>query len=184
MIDTLVRLLAQAFIPEEARGLNRYALVTLHRPSNVDETKMLTRVLKILGRVSRELPVLFPVHPRTRRRIEDFGLCKTDEDGVRFMSPLPYVQFLGLQRHATVVITDSGGIQEETTFLGVPCLTLRENTERPITVAEGTNILIGSDPERLFPEVMEILSGRIKQGRIPVLWDGRAGERIAKALAP
>lgn len=182
MIDTLVRLLPRAVMPEEARELTRYALVTLHRPSNVDEPGMLARILEILGRIGRELPVLFPVHPRTRLRIEAFALQADGTDGVRFLKPLPYLECLGLQRYATLVITDSGGVQEETTFLGVPCLTLRETSERPVTITEGTNTLIGDQPESLYAEVMTILAGRGKCGRIPPLWDGRAGERIAQAL--
>jgi UDP-N-acetylglucosamine 2-epimerase (non-hydrolysing) len=184
MIDTLVRLLPRAEIPEAAAGLNRYALVTLHRPSNVDEAGRLGRILEVLGRIGRELPVLFPMHPRTERRMEAFGLRAALADGVRLLHPLPYLQCLALQRQATVVITDSGGIQEETTFLGVPCLTLRESTERPVTITEGTNTLIGARPERLYPEVLAILAGRRKEGRIPALWDGKAGERIARELDP
>jgi UDP-N-acetylglucosamine 2-epimerase (non-hydrolysing) len=120
MIDTLVRLLPQAEIPEEAAGLERYALVTLHRPSNVDAEDMLAWILEVLGRIGRELPVLFPVHPHTRQRMEAFELRAAVPDGVRFLNPLPYLQCLRLQRHAAMVITDSGGIQEETTYLGVP----------------------------------------------------------------
>jgi UDP-N-acetylglucosamine 2-epimerase (non-hydrolysing) len=183
MIDTLIRLLPRAHAPSETKQLSRYALVTLHRPSNVDEPGILAGTIKVLERISQDLPVLFPVHPRTRERLETFGVEVNNVNGLRFMPPISYLQFLALQRQATVVITDSGGIQEETTFLGVPCLTLRENTERPVTVSEGTNILIGRDPERLRCEVDAILAGRIKHGRIPHLWDGKTGERIAKSLA-
>jgi UDP-N-acetylglucosamine 2-epimerase (non-hydrolysing) len=184
MIDTLVRLLPRAEMPQEVQGLGRYALVTLHRPSNVDDAEMLARVLKSLGEIAAEIPVVFPAHPRTRRRIAEFELDAEDGNGIRLVSPLPYLQFLALQRWAAVVITDSGGIQEETTFLGVPCLTLRATTERPVTVTEGTNVLIGERPERLYPEVTAILRGRGKEGRIPPLWDGRAAERIAQILVP
>jgi UDP-N-acetylglucosamine 2-epimerase (non-hydrolysing) len=182
MIDTLVRLLPRAVMPEEAKGLGRYALVTLHRPSNVDEPDMLGRVLKALEEIAKEVPVVFPIHPRTRRRIEGFGLVATGGNGIHLLDPLPYLRFLGLQQQATVVITDSGGIQEETTFLGVPCMTLRRTTERPVTITEGTNTLIGDEPERLYAEVMAILGGRRKLGRIPPLWDGQAALRIADIL--
>jgi UDP-N-acetylglucosamine 2-epimerase (non-hydrolysing) len=182
MIDTLVSLLPQAEIPEEAAGLERYALVTLHRPSNVDAPVMLEQILEVLGRIGRELPVLFPVHPRTRQRMEAFELRAAVPDGVCFLNPLPYLQCLALQRHATVVITDSGGIQEETTFLGVPCLTIRDNTERPVTVTRGTNVLIGHDMNRLRAEVDQILAGTWKPGQVPPLWDGHAAERIVEAI--
>jgi UDP-N-acetylglucosamine 2-epimerase (non-hydrolysing) len=184
MIDTLVRLLPRAVMPEEARGLERYALVTLHRPSNVDKPEMLARILKALEEIARELPVIFPLHPRTRRRMEEFGLEAADQNGLWLLNPFSYLEFLGLQRQATAVITDSGGIQEETTFLGVPCLTLRTTTERPVTMKEGTNILIGEEPERLYPEVQAILGGQRNTGRIPPLWDGKAAQRIAGVLVP
>jgi UDP-N-acetylglucosamine 2-epimerase (non-hydrolysing) len=181
MIDTLLRLLPKAQPPPEVDGLERYAFVTLHRPSNVDDPEMLGHVLDALEAVGQELPVLFAVHPRTRQRLEAIGRC-SGANGVRVLPPLPYRQCLALQQKATVVITDSGGMQEETTFLGVPCLTLRENTERPATVTEGTNILLGQRPERLPEEVRAILHGRRKQARVPPLWDGQAAERIADAL--
>ena len=183
MIDTLVRLLPRAVMPEEAKGLEHYALVTLHRPSNVDEPEMLARVLKVLEAIAKEMPVVFPIHPRTLRRIEGFGLVAGSGNGIRLLTPLPYLQFLGLQQWAAVVITDSGGIQEETTFLGVPCMTLRRTTERPVTITEGTNTLIGDEPERLYSEVMAIVGGQRKVGRIPPLWDGQAAVRIADILA-
>jgi UDP-N-acetylglucosamine 2-epimerase (non-hydrolysing) len=125
------------------------------------------------------LEVVFPVHPRTRQRIQQFGI---DTKNLCLLEPLPYIEFLSLQRHAVVVVTDSGGIQEETTYLGVPCLTLRSNTERPVTVTLGTNVLIGQDLPRLSSELSKIAKGKAKKGSIPPLWDGHAGERIAKAL--
>jgi UDP-N-acetylglucosamine 2-epimerase (non-hydrolysing) len=125
------------------------------------------------------MTVLFPAHPRTRKRISDFGL---NPGQLRVMDPLPYIDFLGLLCDATMVITDSGGIQEETTFLGVPCLTVRENTERPITVTQGTNVLVGRDPGKLRAEVSRVLAGDARKGTIPPLWDGKAGERIADVL--
>ena len=135
--------------------------------------------MQSLLEVSRELTLIFSAHPRTRKRISDFGL---NAGQLRVLDPLPYIDFLALQSGAQVVITDSGGIQEETTYLGVPCLTLRENTERPITVSMGTNVLVGRDPERLRRAVANILAGRHKKGTIPPLWDGKAAERIADVL--
>jgi UDP-N-acetylglucosamine 2-epimerase (non-hydrolysing) len=179
MIDSLVRLL-----PDAGRcGTNgfpkAYALVTLHRPSNVDDGAALQKLLRSLLELSQQLAVIFPVHPRTRQRIAEFGL---QSDQLRLLDPLPYVEFLALQRNAQVVITDSGGIQEETTYLGVPCLTLRDNTERPITVSMGTNILVGQDASKLHHEIAKILNGEAKRGTIPPLWDGHAGERIADVI--
>ncbi len=184
MIDTLVRLLPQA----EARlsqlqaalgiGKQRYALVTLHRPSNVDEPVGLQRIMQALCEIAKDTQVIFPVHPRTRQRFQKVGIG-TQESGIHLIEPVGYVDFLALQKGATLVITDSGGIQEETTFLGVPCLTLRENTERPVTVTLGTNTLVGQDTERLRREAARILRGEVGKGGIPPLWDGKAGERIA-----
>jgi UDP-N-acetylglucosamine 2-epimerase (non-hydrolysing) len=184
MIDTLVRLLplSDAHWPvlEKELAPGRFALVTLHRPSNVDDPRQLSRLLAELGRIGKELFVLFPVHPRTRQSIQAGGL---DVPGtIRLFDPLGYLDFLALERHAAVVITDSGGIQEETTFLGTPCLTLRDSTERPITVTMGTNTLIGGDMPRLQTELRRILEGKGKQGRCPPLWDGHAAERIAAEI--
>jgi UDP-N-acetylglucosamine 2-epimerase (non-hydrolysing) len=180
MIDSLVKLLPLAE-RQSRNGLpERYALVTLHRPANVDDGETLERILRSLVEVSRELAVVFPAHPRTRLKIAEFAL-KTDQ--LRVLDPLSYVDFLALQARASVVITDSGGIQEETTYLGVPCLTVRENTERPITVAVGTNVLVGSGPERLRAEMARVLAGQPKKGSVPPLWDGHAGERVAEVVA-
>jgi UDP-N-acetylglucosamine 2-epimerase (non-hydrolysing) len=129
--------------------------------------------------VNRDLSVVFPAHPRTRQRISDFGLSV---EQLQLLDPLSYLDFLGLQSRATVVITDSGGIQEETTYLGVPCLTLRENTERPVTVSLGTNVLVGRDPNKLRSELFLVLAGKAKKGTVPPLWDGHTGERIAALL--
>jgi UDP-N-acetylglucosamine 2-epimerase (non-hydrolysing) len=179
MIDSLVKLLPAAR-RQNLNGLpERYALVTLHRPANVDDGAILKRILQSLLEVSQDLRVIFPAHPRTRKRIADFG---QHSGQVQIVDPLPYLQFLGMQSRATVVITDSGGIQEETTYLGVPCLTLRENTERPVTVSLGTNVLVGRDPDKLRSEVSRVLAGEAKKGTIPPLWDGHAGERIAALL--
>jgi UDP-N-acetylglucosamine 2-epimerase (non-hydrolysing) len=179
MIDSLVRLLpAASECPRD--GLpDRFALVTLHRPSNVDDAKTLKNILESLLTVNEKLDVVFPVHPRTRARISQFGLSI---DKLHLLEPAPYIEFLALQRRATAVITDSGGIQEETTYLQVPCLTVRSNTERPITVTMGTNTLVGQDSRKLAVELSAILEGKGKRGGIPPLWDGQAGERIADAL--
>ncbi len=180
MIDSLVKLLPVAQ-RQSGNGLpEHYALVTLHRPANVDDGTTLRSILQSLIEVSRDLEVVFPAHPRTRQRIAEFGLNARQ---LRVLDPLPYVDFLGLQARAAVVITDSGGIQEETTYLGIPCLTVRENTERPITVSLGTNVLVGRDPHKLRSEVALILAGNGKKGTIPPLWDGKAGERIAALVA-
>lgn len=185
MIDTLVRLLPQAEqcwpVLKEQFNLKQYGLVTLHRPSNVDNPKILAEIITTLDDISRDLPVLFPIHPRTYKRLETLNLQRTTHN-LQLISPLGYLDFLALQQRATVVITDSGGVQEETTYLNTPCLTVRENTERPITVTEGTNILVGQNMERLRREVNQILDGKVKQGSIPFLWDGRAGERIADII--
>jgi UDP-N-acetylglucosamine 2-epimerase (non-hydrolysing) len=181
MIDSLVKLLPAAQLQNRNGLPGRYALVTLHRPANVDDSIILKRILQSLLEVSHDLSVIFPAHPRTRKRIADFGL---HADQLQILDPLSYLEFLAMQSRATVVITDSGGIQEETTYLGVPCLTLRENTERPITVSLGTNVLVGRDPEKLRSELARILAGHAKKGTIPPLWDGHAGARIAALLAP
>jgi UDP-N-acetylglucosamine 2-epimerase (non-hydrolysing) len=179
MIDSLVRLLPLARKTSRDGLPERYALVTLHRPANVDDSTTLKGILESLLEVNRDLAVVFPAHPRTRKRIADFGL---DAGQLRVLDPLPYVDFLGLQARAAVVITDSGGIQEETTYLGVPCLTVRENTERPVTVSMGTNVLVGRDREKLRTELSRVLGGQAKKGKVPPLWDGRAGQRIADVL--
>jgi UDP-N-acetylglucosamine 2-epimerase (non-hydrolysing) len=183
MIDSLVKLLPAAQ-RQNQDGLSgcyaeRYALVTLHRPANVDDGAILKRILQLLLEVSQDIAVVFPAHPRTRKRIADFGL---HAEQLRLLDPLSYIEFLGMQSRATVVITDSGGIQEETTYLGIPCLTLRENTERPVTVSLGTNVLVGRDPDKLRFELSRVLAGQAKKGTVPPLWDGHAGERIASVL--
>jgi len=186
MIDTLVRLLPKA---EQSRvgadlGLSPahpYALVTLHRPSNVDEPAQLAAIMSALDQISRSLTVVFPVHPRTLARLNELNLMPSAPQ-IRLVEPLGYLDFLALEQRAQVVITDSGGVQEETTFLGVPCLTLRENTERPITVHLGTNSLIGHDMARLQQEIDHILAGRPKRGQVPPLWDGHAADRIARLI--
>jgi len=180
MIDSLVRLLPVAQQHKMNGYPQRYALLTLHRPSNVDDPSKLRGILESLLEIAADLDIVFPVHPRTRQRLDVSGM-KTAH--LHLLEPLPYVEFLALQRRALVVITDSGGIQEETTYLKVPCVTLRANTERPITVTLGTNVLVGQDGSALKSEVRKILDGKGKQGSIPPLWDGNAGARIAQILA-
>ncbi len=193
MIDTLVRLKERAdskHSPQQVAeqcnipaGMmsNGYGLVTLHRPSNVDDPIMLTQIIGTLLELSRELPMLFPIHPRTRHRLKDLGI-QTDGARLFLVDPVGYLEFLSLQQAATLVVTDSGGIQEETTYLGVPCLTIRENTERPVTVTVGTNVLTGQNMNKLKSSVFSILNGDARQGTVPPLWDGRASERIADII--
>jgi UDP-N-acetylglucosamine 2-epimerase (non-hydrolysing) len=183
MIDTLVRLLPAAHAVTREDGLlnERYALVTLHRPSNVDDPENLAALMRTLNTLAKDVSVVFPVHPRTRRRIEELGGWNPGTN-VRLIDPVGYIDFLALQSRAAVVITDSGGIQEETTYLGIPCLTTRENTERPVTISEGTNVLVGHDMGRLLKEARRVLrGGEVKRGR-PALWDGCAAHRIADVL--
>jgi len=182
MIDTLIRMLpaCESHLPSDVPS--RFALVTLHRPSNVDDLAWLKGLLHTLENISSDLTILFPVHPRTKQRMNDIGLNGASSR-LRLMEPQPYLAFLALQQRAAVVITDSGGIQEETTYLQIPCLTVRENTERPITVDMGTNILVGRDSERMRSEVEMILAGHRKAGQVPRLWDGHAAERIAQIVA-
>ncbi len=184
MIDTLLANAARA-VPAArtlaASGLAEgYCLVTLHRPSNVDDPAVLARLLGCLTEIAERVPVVLPLHPRTRARIEAAGLGLE-----RFvtLAPVGYLEMLGLMRGARLVVTDSGGLQEETTALGVPCLTVRDNTERPITITEGTNTLVGTDPALIRAAFDEILATGGKRGRIPEFWDGSAGERIAAVLA-
>jgi UDP-N-acetylglucosamine 2-epimerase (non-hydrolysing) len=179
MIDSLVHLLPASRQCGKNGFPDRYALVTLHRPSNVDNNQGLENILNALLEINEDLTVVFPVHPRTRQRIADFGI---DASALYLTDPIPYIEFLALQSRATVVITDSGGIQEETTFLNVPCLTLRDNTERPITITLGTNVLVGNDNKKLRQEMAKILEGKAKKGTVPPLWDGHAAERIADVL--
>jgi UDP-N-acetylglucosamine 2-epimerase (non-hydrolysing) len=185
MIDTLVRLLPRAHHERAINGSGPYALVTLHRPNNVDDPAWLGELIRTLSELSEQLTIIFPVHPRTRRRLKDLGARLRIGARLNLLEPLPYLEFLALQRDAAMVITDSGGVQEETTFLGVPCLTMRENTERPITISLGTNQLVGRSMERLRDSAGAILrqerSERASAPRVP-LWDGHAAERIARII--
>lgn len=159
----------------------RYGVVTLHRPSNVDSAETMGRIGRALQEIAIDLPLIFPVHPRTRNNLERFGIDLGPN--ISLVGPQAYMAFLNLWKDAAVVITDSGGLQEETTALGVPCVTIRENTERPVTVDEGSNVLAGTDPQRIVTEVHKVLLGHGKQGRRPHLWDGQAAERIVDILA-
>jgi UDP-N-acetylglucosamine 2-epimerase (non-hydrolysing) len=190
MIDSLFAQLkrAEASTVREDLGIagRDYAALTLHRPSNVDDPQTFRRILDALQEVSQRLPIIFPVHPRTRARLQEFGFLRLIEGdkNLRLIDPLGYLDFLRLYSGARLVLTDSGGIQEETTALGIPCLTLRENTERPVTVEMGTNTIVGTDPEKITRSAALALSSpRDKQqARVPPLWDGQAADRILDAL--
>ncbi|THF63662.1 UDP-N-acetylglucosamine 2-epimerase (non-hydrolyzing) [Pseudothauera nasutitermitis] len=193
MIDSLLASLPRAMPPEQllrAAGLDPaplaagHAVVTLHRPSNVDHAEVLGPLIDALRTLARRLPLVFALHPRTRAQLERFGLLgRLDAPGIFLLPPQGYLEMLGLMSRAVMVLTDSGGMQEETTALGVPCLTIRHNTERPITVEQGTNTLVGTDPRALLAGAEEVLANGGKRGRVPELWDGRAAERIAAHLA-
>jgi UDP-N-acetylglucosamine 2-epimerase (non-hydrolysing) len=188
MIDTLLKhrqRATQSDILARLRIAPRgYALMTLHRPSNVDDPAILEGIFSALEVIQARLPLIFPIHPRTRKNLATFGLADrvTAMPGLILTEPLSYLDFLCLMDRARLVLTDSGGVQEETTILGVPCLTLRENTERPVTVTEGTNEVIGSSPERIVEASVAILEGQGKEGQGPALWDGHAAERIVQVI--
>ena len=182
MIDTLIRLLPKAEkrwpVLQEAMGLNRYLLVTLHRPSNVDDSETLSEIMAGLSEISQNFPVVFPVHPRTRQRINDNKLWPGTNRNLQLIEPLGYIDFLSLEANASLVLTDSGGVQEETTYLGVTCLTARPNTERPVTIYQGTNRLVASRKEPLVLEVSRLLANQETASRVPELWDGKTAGRI------
>jgi UDP-N-acetylglucosamine 2-epimerase (non-hydrolysing) len=183
MIDTLIkqRERAEKLDMLSPLGVKRqgYALVTLHRPSNVDDPAVFTGILEALRVIAETLPVVFPIHPRSRKKIEEFGL---DRGRVKITDPFGYLEFLNLTSNARIVLTDSGGLQEETTILGVPCLTLRHNTERPVTITHGTNILVGPDRNRILEAYRRVMSGDWKPTGPPELWDGHAAERIVEVI--
>jgi UDP-N-acetylglucosamine 2-epimerase (non-hydrolysing) len=184
MIDTLMRFSRKAeasSIRHDLRLPQEYALLTLHRPSNVDQAEPLRRIFTTLATLGSRVPIVFPVHPRTRKMLEEFGIS-APPDALRMVEPLGYLDFIHLEKHARLVLTDSGGIQEETTVLGVPCLTLRENTERPVTLTEGTNVLVGNDPSRILTEAMRVLESEELHRKVPEFWDGKASERIVSIL--
>ena len=189
MIDSLFRNLEIAESSKIREELNltekSYVVLTLHRPSNVDEREILGGLLNSLLEISEKLPIIFPVHPRTKARISEFGFAeKIEKSNLKLIEPLGYLDFMRLYSGARLVLTDSGGLQEETTALGIPCLTLRENTERPITIEMGTNHLVGTNPEKIKQTAFEILENKnsTKDAKIPPLWDGRTAERICDAL--
>jgi UDP-N-acetylglucosamine 2-epimerase (non-hydrolysing) len=159
----------------------RYGVVTLHRPANVDDAEAMGRICAALKEISYELPLIFPVHPRTQGNLEKFGIELGP--GITLVGPQAYMPFLNLWKDAAVVLTDSGGLQEETTAMGVPCITIRNNTERPVTVEQGSNVLAGTDPMNIVAETRKVLRGEGKRGRRPHLWDGKAAERIVAILA-
>ncbi|MEN9959813.1 MAG: hypothetical protein RL045_60 [Bacteroidota bacterium] len=171
---------------ERPLSTSDYIVMTMHRPANVDTEKGLQSILELIELSSRDTKIIFPVHPRTRAHMEKFGLAdRLDQvQNLIMTEPLGYLEFIQLMSNATAILTDSGGIQEETTYLGVPCLTFRDSTERPITVSLGTNQLLSDlDPKKTYAALQEILSGKVKKGSIPPLWDGKAAERIAAQLA-
>lgn len=193
MIDTLqfnlqhavpaAKTIASKGFANEAAFVDGYGLVTLHRPANVDDEIVLRRLLEVLAEISCETPLLFPIHPRTRGCIESAGLQGlVEKSNIMTLEPQGYLEMLGLMKDARVVLTDSGGIQEETTALGVPCITLRENTERPITVSQGTNTIVGTDSDKIRSCYQEVIATGGKTGRVPELWDGKAAERIVAVL--
>jgi len=180
---------------QDSKSLRPYALLTLHRPSNVDNKEAFLRIINALTEISKRIPIIFPAHPRTRKQIETFDLqgyfinsspqasCLTPQtSGIHIVDPLGYLDFLDLMIHAKFVMTDSGGIQEETTFLDIPCLTLRDTTERPITISQGTNVLVWNDTQKIIDEAFKIIDGRGKKGNCPEMWDGKAAERLVDVL--
>lgn len=194
MIDTLYYNLRRAkpatetlkalgIAPESILGSAGFALLTLHRPSNVDDAGILARLVDCLNQIAEDVPLVFPIHPRTRSRLEHFGLLqRLNPERIIRTPPLGYLQLLGLMQQARVVLTDSGGIQEETTALGIPCITLRDNTERPITISEGTNTLVGNDPARILAALAATLQHVTQKRSIPEHWDGQAAERIVAII--
>jgi UDP-N-acetylglucosamine 2-epimerase (non-hydrolysing) len=185
MIDSLIDFLPKAQNSEikQKLGINeKYILLTFHRPSNVDNREFYNGFQKLIQRYSNNFKFVFPIHPRTRKNLETFGINISNYPNLILTEPLGYIDFLRLIKDSFCVITDSGGIQEETTYLGIPCVTIRENTERPITVEVGTNYLAGTDFNNVFNIVDDIINNNAKKGKIPFLWDGKAGERVAKII--
>jgi UDP-N-acetylglucosamine 2-epimerase (non-hydrolysing) len=178
MIDTLLKHRKKAAELKVDKP-QHYALVTLHRPSNVDDAQVLGGIFEALDEISKSIPVIFPIHPRTAKRVTEFGLSM---NGIRTMPPQGYLDFLNLMATATIVLTDSGGLQEEATILGVPCLTLRYNTERPVTITHGTNIMVGPDKGRILDAYRRVMNGDWKPAGPPEYWDGHAAERIIRVI--
>ena len=187
MIDSLfenVKRSESSKIHDNLNLINEYALFTLHRPSNVDNKETFTTIIEALEQIAEDLDIVFPIHPRTRKMAITFDLFERLENisGMRITEPIGYLDFVSLMSKSKLVLTDSGGLQEETTALGIPCLTLRENTERPITVTEGTNTIVGNDPKVIIAAALEVLDKGGKAGRIPEMWDGKTAERIADII--
>jgi len=191
MIDTLLHHKAMAEKLTTGRDLGleagNYAMLTLHRPSNVDDKEILNGIFGALTEIAEQLPIVFPIHPRTRKMMDELGLShylepRDDGKGIIVTEPLGYLEFLHLNMNARMVLTDSGGLQEETTVLGVPCITLRHNTERPITIEQGTNVLIGNDKHKILAAANDVLEGRVVSGCVPEKWDGKTAERIVEWL--
>jgi UDP-N-acetylglucosamine 2-epimerase (non-hydrolysing) len=191
MIDTLLKhkKMASKLNLENKLGSipDDYATLTMHRPSNVDDKRVLTGILEALAEISKQLPIIFPIHPRTLKMVESFNLSHflnklNSVEGIWITEPLGYLEFLHLNMHAKMVLTDSGGLQEETTVLGVPCITMRTNTERPITCEVGSNVVVGSNKSDILAQAKMILNGDTRPGTIPEKWDGRAAERIIDVL--
>ena len=182
MIDTLFYYINQVNSSKKTKNIevdNSYGIVTIHRPSNVDDPELLMKLVKCFNKIAEQIQLILPLHPRTRGNLIKFNLFKElDNEKIIIADPLGYLDFLHLVKDATLILTDSGGIQEETTALGIPCITLRENTERPITVTQGSNYLVGLSPEKILNTVNMILLGKGKKSKVPQLWDGKAAERI------
>ena len=189
MIDSLVYFLDKAknsnIINQLSLNDYEYALVTLHRPSNVDIKENFEKLLNAFSEIENDLKIVFPIHPRSRKMLTNFGLDNriSAMHNLVLLDPIGYLDFMKLMHDAKLVLTDSGGIQEETTYLGIPCITLRENTERPVTIDVGTNVLVGSDTELVISEAKKVISGQSKKGQVPDLWDGKAAERIVSIIA-
>ena len=185
MIDSLLRHLPAASLDRVRSHIDveegRYGVLTLHRPSNVDDADVLARILSVVRTIAADMPVVFPVHPRTRRRMAEFGF-QNGSGNVLLTDPLGYIDFLSLTSHARIILTDSGGLQEESTALGIPCLTLRENTERPVTVTQGTNQIVGTNPDAILAGYRRAMAP-LQPSRRPDLWDGRTGERISDVFS-
>lgn len=191
MIDTLLKHQKMAsklgFVEKLGLKPGQYATLTMHRPSNVDDRATLLGILEVLSEISKKLPIIFPIHPRTRKMAEQFGLSHffnsgDNVQGIWITEPLGYLEFLNLNMNARMVLTDSGGLQEETTVLGIPCITMRNNTERPITCEVGSNYLVGNNPKELFEIAGKILEGIAPKGKVPEKWDGKSAERIVEIL--
>ncbi|PIR88898.1 MAG: UDP-N-acetylglucosamine 2-epimerase (non-hydrolyzing) [Candidatus Harrisonbacteria bacterium CG10_big_fil_rev_8_21_14_0_10_40_38] len=184
MIDSLLKnqkkIDASKILEKENLEEKKYGVITLHRPSNVDNVGDFAKLITVSEKVAEKIPLIFPVHPRTKNQLKEAGI-KTNA-GIRYIEPLGYADFMKLVKNAKLVLTDSGGIQEETTVLGIPCITLRDNTERPITVEVGTNIVTSSDKDKIMREVNAILTDGGKKGNVPMYWDGKASERIVEII--